>query len=103
MTTDSLPYRPGFVIRTFAKFFLAIVIIFQSPLAQAKKMNYPFEVIIGMADLVVSGEIASVSGVTSYIFIIDQTVKGKSDLKIKVNMFQNWACDIRQNKAEVGQ
>jgi hypothetical protein len=103
MTTASLPYQSSLVIRTFTKFFLVIVITFQSPIAQAKKMNYPFEVIIGMADLIVSGEIASISGDTSYVFIIDQTVKGKSDLKIKVKMFQNWACDVRLKKAEVGQ
>src|SRR5688572_22868794 len=103
MTTASLHYRSSLVIRTFPKIFLALVIIFQSPIAQAKKMNYPFEVIIGMADLIVSGEIASVSGDTSYVFIIDQTVKGKSDLKIKVKMFQNWSCDVRWKKPEVGQ
>jgi hypothetical protein len=68
----------------------------------AKKMNYPLEVVAGMADLIVTGEIASVSeGV--YQFNVSENIKGKSEATITVKMFHEWTCDVRWKKAEKGQ
>lgn len=70
--------------------------------AEAKKMIYPLPLIAGSADLIVVGEIVAVKG-DSYLFKISETLKGKSDKTITVNIFEEWVCDIRFGKPEKGQ
>ncbi|MGC4104091.1 hypothetical protein [Ferruginibacter sp.] len=70
--------------------------------AAAKKLAYPMQVVAGMADLVVTGQISSVSGNT-YTFDIDKTIKGIPAKQIIVKMFREWTCDVRAKKAEPGQ
>jgi hypothetical protein len=83
-------------------FLLAIICLFSFKTTQAKKYFYPMQVVAGMADLIVEGEINSVSG-NSYTFNIDQTIKGTAVKQIIVKMFQEWTCDMRWKKAEPGQ
>ncbi len=68
----------------------------------AKKLYYPLEIVVGMADLIVIGEIESVSKDT-YQFKIDKKIKGEESDLIKVQMFKEWTCDNRMKKAEKGQ
>jgi len=80
-------------------FLIALSIIALSSQAFAKKLHYPLEVTSGMADLIVTGEIASVSeGV--YQFNVSETIKGESESSITVQMFREWTCDVRWKKAE---
>jgi hypothetical protein len=82
---------------------LVIAFIFCTTAVQAKKVNYPFEALVGLADMIVTGYISHVSGDSSYIFVIDQTVKGEMKKEVIVKVFTNWTCDIRWKKPEVGQ
>lgn len=85
------------------KYFLSIAILLAiSANSYAKKLYYPLEVVAGMADLIVIGEIESVNQ-GSYQFKITTTVKGKETGLIKVQMFKEWTCDHRMKKAESGQ
>ena len=85
------------------KYLLSILAILTFSLNScAKKLIYPIEVVAGMADLIVVGEIDSViSG--SYKFKISNTLKGQSMKLIEVQMFKEWKCDGRIKKAEKGQ
>lgn len=78
------------------------MLLFLSASSYAKKLYYPLEVVAGMADLIVVGEIESVSQ-GSYQFKIGKTVKGEDTDLIKVLMFKEWTCDNRMKKAEKGQ
>lgn len=81
---------------------LTIFLFLLSLIGYAKKFDYPIEVVAGMADLIVVGEIEGVhSG--SYYFKISSTIKGKELESIKVQMFKEWKCDTRMKKPEVGQ
>lgn len=82
---------------------LVIVFIFCSTVVQAKKANYPFEALVGMADMIVTGQISNVLGDSCYVFVVDETVKGETKKEIIVKVFTNWSCDIRWKKPEVGQ
>ncbi len=65
-------------------------------------MIYPIEVVIGMADLIVVGEIESLNA-GSYQFQVNQTLKGQADEGIRVERYKEWICDIRVKKPEIGQ
>jgi hypothetical protein len=82
---------------------IVAALVFSVSDAKAKKVNFPFEVLIGMSDVIVTGRIASVSGDTAYLFTIDEAIKGVTPHQIRVKMFQDWACDVRLKKAQVGQ
>lgn len=84
-------------------FSLIIGFIFCSTAVHAKKVNYPLEALVGMADMIVTGQISKVTGDSSYVFVIDQTVKGETKKEVVVKVFKNWTCDIRWKKPEVGQ
>lgn len=80
--------------------FLFIVLLALK--AEAKKMVYPIEIVAGMAELIVVGEINSVKGNT-YVFDIGETLKGKQYKSITVEMFEEWTCDIRFAEPKKGQ
>lgn len=83
--------------------FLVIVFIFCTTTVHAKKANYSFEALVGLADMIVTGHISNVIGDSSYVFFIDQTIKGETKKEVVVKVFTNWTCDIRWKKPEVGQ
>ncbi len=60
------------------------------------------QVLAGMADIIVTGKIISVSG-DSYTFGLSWIIKGNSKNKITVKMFREWTCDHRWKKAAPGQ
>lgn len=70
--------------------------------SQAKKYIYPLEHVIGLADLIVVGEIESVEQNT-YTFRITETLKGDVHASIRVEKFKEWTCDTRYAKHEKGQ
>ena len=70
--------------------------------SQAKKYIYPLEHVIGLADLIVIGEIESVEQNT-YTFRITETLKGDVHATIRVEKFKEWTCDTRYAKHEKGQ
>ncbi|MFQ3239418.1 MAG: hypothetical protein ACI9NI_001724 [Olleya marilimosa] len=70
--------------------------------AEAKKIFLPYEIIIGSADLVVEGEIISVSN-GFYKFKVAEFIKNNSEKIITVEMFPEWTCDQRIIPAEKGQ
>ena len=94
-----LQFKPK---KNTAGILLTLMLSFSLTSAEAKKMYYPLEVVIGLADLIVTGQIANIS-TDSYTFNIDQTVKGFSNKQIKVKMFKEWECDTRVKKVEIGQ
>jgi hypothetical protein len=80
------------------KFILSILLILSiSVNSYAKKMYYPLEVVACMADLIVYGEIESV-GKSSYELKIQETIKGQVFDVIKVQMFDEWVCDVRARR-----
>jgi hypothetical protein len=81
---------------------LLIVLFLLSISSYAKKLDYPIEVVAGMADLIVVGEIKSVHS-DSYDFKINNTIKGQEQEAIKVHMFKEWKCDTRMKRPEAGQ
>ena len=84
------------------KLIFLLVLFTQVGNVYGKKLTYPIEVVAGMADLIVTGEIEKVHSHT-YVFKIAQTIKGKSHQRITVHMFKEWTCDRRIRKPEVGQ
>lgn len=80
--------------------FLALFFLLTK--AEAKKLEFPIEVIAGSADLIVIGEIEAVAN-NSYTFKVIETLKGQSSSSISVNMFKEWTCDIRFDKPLKGQ
>lgn len=88
--------------KTSAILFI-IIFIFCTSTTQAKKANCPFEVLVGRADMIVSGHISTVISDSSYVFVVEQTVKGEMKKEIIVKVFANWTCDIRWKKPEAGQ
>jgi hypothetical protein len=84
------------------KFILSILLILCiSVNSYAKKIYYPLEVVACMAELIVYGEIESV-GKSSYELKIQETIKGQEFDVIKVQMFEEWVCDVRAKKPEIG-
>lgn len=79
-----------------------LFIILLASKAEAKKMVYPIEIVAGIAELIVVGEINSVKGNT-YIFDIGETLKGKQYKSITVKMFEQWTCDTRFGEPKKGQ
>lgn len=69
---------------------------------EAKKRFVPYEIIIGSADLVVEGEIVSVSN-GFYRFKVNEFLKNNSEDIITVEMFPEWTCDSRIVPATKGQ
>lgn len=80
--------------------FLFIILLASK--AEAKKMVYPIEIVAGMSELIVMGEINTVKG-NVYIFDIDETLKGKLYKSISVEMFKEWTCDARFAEPKKGQ
>jgi hypothetical protein len=70
--------------------------------AEAKKIFLPYEIIIGSADLIVEGEIISVSN-GFYKFKVTEYLKHNSEKIITIEMFPEWTCDSRIIPAEKGQ
>ncbi len=68
----------------------------------AKKIYWPLEIIAGKADLIVTGKIIDIQENT-YTFKINETIKGTAGLMISVEKFNEWTCDIRFAKHQVGQ
>ncbi|RZK41102.1 MAG: hypothetical protein EOO90_12875 [Pedobacter sp.] len=81
---------------------LFLALFFSIIKVEAKKLEFPIEVIAGSADLIVIGEIDAVKD-NSYTFKIFETLKGQSYESIAVNMFKEWTCDIRFDKPKKGQ
>lgn len=67
-----------------------------------KKYELPYSIVISKADLIVDGTISKVSK-NEYEFTISQFVKGKSPLKIKVQIWKEWLCDPRIKELKSGQ
>lgn len=70
--------------------------------AEAKKIFLPYEIIIGSADLVVEGEVISVS-TGFYKFKVTDYLKNNSEKIITIQMFPEWTCDSRIIPAKKGQ
>lgn len=68
----------------------------------AKKIYLPLEIIAGKADLIVTGKIIDIQKNT-YTFKIDETIKGETGRMITVEKFNEWTCDIRFAKHQIGQ
>lgn len=68
----------------------------------AKKTHWSLEIIAGKADLIVTGKIIDIQENT-YTFKINETIKGTTGLMISVEKFNEWTCDIRFAKHQVGQ
>ncbi|MBL0884223.1 MAG: hypothetical protein IBJ16_12920 [Chitinophagaceae bacterium] len=68
----------------------------------AKKIYWPLEIIVGKADLIVTGKISDIQENT-YTFKVSETIKGTAGLMISVEKFNEWTCDIRFAKHQVGQ
>ncbi len=84
------------------KFILSILLILSISVNNyAKKIHYPLEVVASMADLIVYGEIETI-GKSSYELKIQETIKGQVFDVIKVQMFEEWVCDVRAKKPEIG-
>lgn len=81
---------------------LLLFIIFLSLKVDAKKMDFPLEVLTGSADIIVIGEIYGIKN-NSYTFKITETLKGQVYKIISVNMFEEWTCDFRFDKPKIGQ
>ncbi|MBF4472888.1 hypothetical protein [Flavobacterium sp. HJJ] len=81
---------------------LVLFIILSSLNVDAKKMDFPLEVVAGSAEIIVIGEIYAVQN-NSYTFKIKETLKGKKYNLISVEMFEEWICDTRIEKAVKGQ
>lgn len=79
-----------------------LFIIFSSLIVEAKKMDFPLEVVAGSADIIVIGEIQGIKN-NSYTFKITETLKGQVYKIISVNMFREWTCDFRFDKPKIGQ
>jgi hypothetical protein len=82
--------------------FIFLAIFFLLIKAEAKKIEFPIQVIAGSADLIVIGEIDAVTD-NSYTFKISETLKGQSYGLITINMFEEWTCDVRFDKPKKGQ
>ena len=67
-----------------------------------KKHELPYSIVIAKADLIVDGTISKVSK-NEYEFTISQFVKGRSALKIKVSIWNEWICDPRIKELKNGQ
>ena len=90
------------MMSTMKHTIIFLAIFFSLIKAEAKKLEFPIEVIVGSADLIVIGEIDAVKD-NSYTFKIFETLKGQSYGSITVNMFKEWTCDVRFDKAKKGQ
>ncbi len=67
-----------------------------------KKYELPYSIVIAKADLIVDGTVSKVSK-NEYEFTISQFVKGKSPVKIKVAIWEEWICDPRIKELKAGQ
>ncbi|WP_133523949.1 hypothetical protein [Flavobacterium sp. 245] len=67
-----------------------------------KKREIPYPIVISKADLIVDGTISKVSK-DKYEFVINQFIKGKSQQKINVAIWEEWLCDPRNKELKVGQ
>lgn len=79
-----------------------LFIVLLASKAEAKKMVYPIEIVAGMSELIVMGEINTLKG-NVYVFDIDETLKGKRYKSIAVQMFKEWTCDTRFAEPKKGQ
>ncbi|MBW4362821.1 hypothetical protein [Flavobacterium taihuense] len=79
-----------------------LLIIFSTLKVEAKKIVSPIEIISGMADIIVIGEIDIVKD-NSYTFKISETIKGQVYKTISVRKFKEWTCDTRFGKVKKGQ
>lgn len=67
-----------------------------------KKDIMLYSIIISKADLIVDGRISKVSK-DKYEFTISQFIKGKSNSKINVAIWEEWMCDPRIKELKTGQ
>ncbi|WPO78002.1 hypothetical protein [Flavobacterium sp. KACC 22761] len=65
-------------------------------------MEIPYSIVISKADLIVDGTILKVSK-NSYEFKANQFIKGKSNSKINVEIWDEWLCDPRNKELKAGQ
>ena len=70
--------------------------------SKIKKIILPYGIVISKADLIVEGKISTLSG-NEYDFKITEFINGKSSEIINVEMWKEWTCDSRIQKAEIGQ
>nr|WP_315156551.1 hypothetical protein [uncultured Flavobacterium sp.] len=90
------------MVKNITQIILVLFIIFSSLKVDAKKMDFPLVVVAGSADIIVIGEIYGIKK-NSYTFKITETLKGQVYKIISVNMFEEWTCDTRFGKPEIGQ
>ena len=83
-------------------FGLLTIFICLSLTAAGKKFVFPIEVVAGVADLIVIGEITQIAKAT-YEFNVTETIKGEQYDVISVEKFVEWECDERFAKHELGQ
>jgi hypothetical protein len=81
---------------------LVLLLLFAAFTSNAKKENLPIEIVASFADLIVTGEINSVHGLT-YSFKVSETLKGKVRGTITVRKFREWMCDTRRLPHKKGQ
>jgi hypothetical protein len=69
-----------------------------------KKMILSYPIVISKADLIIEGEISETSFFFSeYEFKVNEFIKGESERKISINMWEEWICDRRIKKPKKGQ
>ena len=90
------------MVRKMRQTIIFILFVLSTFTVEAKKIDYPIEIVAGTADIIVVGQIDKVKG-NSYTFKISETLKGKTNETITVENFKEWTCDSRFGKAEKGQ
>jgi|GEM_PF-6681353 len=85
------------------KFLLVSTSLFLFGPSHAKKSFAPYQTVISMASVIVTGHISKVQGDSFYVFSVDQYVQGSCNKQIKVKLYSSWTCDNRWQKAAVGQ
>lgn len=88
---------------SFMKLYICLLLFLIPCLNYGFKKNiWPYSIVISKADLIVDGTVSKVSK-NEYQFTISQFVKGKSNSKINVAIWEEWLCDPRMKKLKTGQ
>jgi hypothetical protein len=86
-------------MKTFICFFIMFNL---SAIPVFKKNVTPYSIIICKSDIIVDGHITKVLN-GKYEFTIENIVKGKSNKRIYVKIWEDWTCDRRMKKPVIGQ
>lgn len=75
---------------------ISIFVFFNTP-ETVKKKNQPYWSVISESDLIVDGEIGTLTD-SNYEFKISELIKGTEKKIIKVGIWEEWSCDTRLGK-----